>query len=85
MCELALYYYLQRRQTNQVNQCICTTTFSAPPTNSRQKVPVQGKNKLSKVGFWEQLSDEPRNSLPCLIMTYHYLVPIGALGYERII
>ena len=54
-----LFLHLQGRQTNQVNQCICTTTFSAPPQNSRQKVPVQGKNKLSKVGFWEQLSDEP--------------------------
>ena len=73
----------QGHQSNQVNQCICTTTFSAPPENSRQEAleeaSVQGKNNLSKVGSWEQLSDKPQNSLPRPILTYHFLVLIGAL------
>ena len=55
--------------------------FMPRPKNSRQKVPIQGKNNLSKVGFWEHLSDEPRNSLPRPIMTYHFLVLIGALAH----
>ena len=57
--------------------------FLPRPKNSRQKVPIQGKNNLSKVGFWEHLSDEPRNSLPRPILTYHFLVPIGALVYKK--
>ena len=36
----------QGRQTNQVNQCICTTTFQLHPENSWQEAPVQGKNNL---------------------------------------
>ena len=35
---------LQGRQSNQVNQCICTTTFSARPEISKQKASVHGKN-----------------------------------------
>ena len=35
----------------------------------------QGKNNLSKVHSWEQ----PRNSFPCPVLTYHFFVPIGAL------
>ena len=40
---------------------------------------IQGKSNLSKVGYWEQLSDKPRNSFSCPVLTYHFLVPIGAL------
>ena len=40
---------------------------------------IQGKSNLSKVGYWEQLSDKPRNSFSCPVLTYHFLVPFGAL------
>ena len=72
----------QGRQSNQVNQCICTTTYSARPENSKQKAPVQGKNNLSKLGSWEQLSCKPRNAFPRPILTCHFLIPIGALDYS---
>ena len=36
----------QGRQTNHVNQCICTTIFQLRPENSWQEAPVQGKNNL---------------------------------------
>ena len=39
----------------------------------------QGKNNLSKVHSWEQ----PRNSFPHPVLTYHFLVPIGALVYKK--
>ena len=31
------FLYIQWHQSNQVNQCICTTTFSAPPRKLGQK------------------------------------------------
>ena len=41
--------------------------FLPRPKNSGQKASIQGQNNLSKVGSWEQLSDEPRNSWPRLL------------------
>ena len=56
--------YVQGRQSNQVNQCICTTTFLPRPENSWQKAPVQGKNNpeipfpalFSPTTFWYRLA-----------------------------
>ena len=76
--------YYQGRQTNQVNQCICTTTFSAPPRNFKAGSFCPGEKYLSKVGSWEKLSDQLRNSFPRPVLTYHFLVPIGALEYIHI-
>ena len=57
--------------------------FLPRPKNSKQKAPIQGKNNLSKVGSWEQLSGKPQNAFLCPVLTYHFLILIGALVYQK--
>ena len=57
-----------------------TSTYALPLFLPALK--IQGKNNLSKVCFWEQLSDKPRNSFPRPVLTYHFLVQIGALEHS---
>ena len=52
-----------------------TSAYALPLFLSRPK--NQGKYNLSKVHSWEQ----PRNSFPHPVLTYHFLVPIGALAH----
>ena len=43
--------YRQGRQSNQVNQCICTTTFSAPPRKFKAESPCLGGKNNPEIPF----------------------------------
>ena len=83
LCTYHIIYCIIYKGTKVTRSASANTLplFLPRPENSRQKAPVQGKNNLSKLGSWEQLSGKPRNAFPRPVLTCHFLIPIGALGY----
>ena len=57
-------YIVKGAKVTRSTSAYALPLFLPRPENSRQKAPVQGKNNLSKVGSWEELSGKPRNYFP---------------------